>query len=377
MPQDITDAPESIPIDPELLALEQTHIADHNRPQYNCEKLSFGGVPVGLKGNENEDICITSIAYLGGNVGDALYDRYGKLRDPNDNSEQSVKQEDSSRSNSKDLEETGSGNETGDHYGETGPEDEADDCHSDGWIQGIDFMDIRRLDPSHGSTRGQPTGGDLSSRLDEGDNLDTEGDAMGRSGENGDEHDDVSTGHAESDENQDGTGDDVHTSPDSDRVLPVMLPPPVPSELFPTGEIAVNFCQQWARQHGYALSRVQGSEKGRRIVLACDRGGDSERRKERREQAKDKRREEGRKERKKGQGTSKVGCPFKLSLWRQRYGGWKLVLTNPNHEFHEASSEPIGHSHLRRLTLEQYDFVEKQTNVGVMSSNILKGLREK
>ncbi|RPA85104.1 hypothetical protein BJ508DRAFT_303149 [Ascobolus immersus RN42] len=95
---------------------------------------------------------------------------------------------------------------------------------------------------------------------------------------------------------QAGERESGHRDAEETRAETTMLPPPLKS--FLTGQEGIAYCQAWARDHGYAISQLSGPGKSKqRYILVCDKGGDSDRRRWRRNIAIAQRRYEGRKER--------------------------------------------------------------------------------
>ncbi|RPA71281.1 hypothetical protein BJ508DRAFT_336213 [Ascobolus immersus RN42] len=268
-----------------------------------------------MRPSDEDDCVMTGWGIIRAHVEDELYDRYGNLRAAVgmggvEDSEQEIKEE-------------------------------IQDSEFNGWVEAQDF--------ETGVDEAARGGTTLNGDREVHENSNANEEVGGR------EH----TEHSDSSQSE---------KDPTEHATNTMSPPPEPDTLFTTSEAAVDYCQTWARQHGYAVSRSKGSDKCGQIVLVCDRGGDSERRRHRLEEAREERRKQGKISRVMAQGTGKVGCEFKLSLWRQKSGGWKLVFTNPLHNDHEPSDEPVAHSHLRRLTLDQLNFVEQQTNAGGDSS---------
>ncbi|RPA74999.1 hypothetical protein BJ508DRAFT_197226, partial [Ascobolus immersus RN42] len=73
----------------------------------------------------------------------------------------------------------------------------------------------------------------------------------------------------------------------------------------------------------------------------------------------------------------KCGCPFRLTLrYHKKDGLWHLNHTNPTHEGHEAS--PIfTHPQYRRLTIQQFNYVDELSKAGAKALHIVAALRER
>ncbi|RPA70698.1 hypothetical protein BJ508DRAFT_336899 [Ascobolus immersus RN42] len=174
---------------------------------------------------------------------------------------------------------------------------------------------------------------------------------------------------------RDGSDTAVQGQQELEQMMPA---PPSLNRAFDTPLPAIQYCQEWAKAHGYALSILSTPGKNKqRYILVCDKGGDSSRRQSRRDKAIIQRRREGRKERPGGQGTSKEGCNFRLTLryWKTDCC-WHIIPTQPEHSSH-GPNKPEGLPRHQRLTDEQLKHVEVESNAGVTAANILASLKER
>lgn len=144
-------------------------------------------------------------------------------------------------------------------------------------------------------------------------------------------------------------------------IIAQMLPPP--ETTYDTFDEAVRVCQSWAKDHGYALSKVRTKKeyKGGPYTegyLQCDRGGIYKSTAQIRKTS-----------------TKQTACPFKLRIARVRGLGFKTTTSNPTHN-HDRSWHPLAHAIHRRRDENIQSTIEAEARAGVRPKQIITRLRQ-
>ena len=128
---------------------------------------------------------------------------------------------------------------------------------------------------------------------------------------------------------------------------------PPPELTYKSKEDMVAAIQEWARNHGYAISTKKSYPAENRYIYQCDKLGAYKS--------------------KTGEGklgkTQKTQCPFEMSgCYYKREGAWRVKVKTAGHN-HEPSADPSAHSiHCR--TTKQLDLMNKMTEADVQPLKI-------
>lgn len=138
--------------------------------------------------------------------------------------------------------------------------------------------------------------------------------------------------------------------------------PPPPEALYNTCEEALDACQAWARQHGYAITKANTKKEYKggpytSVFLQCDRGDTYRPRAEHRKSR-----------------TKLTGCPFRLQILRMKpIGNFRLTVHNSTHN-HAPSWHPVAHAVHRRIDEGTHVVIRAETRAGVKPKQIMTRL---
>jgi hypothetical protein len=136
--------------------------------------------------------------------------------------------------------------------------------------------------------------------------------------------------------------------------------PPPPVRCYPDPDALLRAVQNWASTHGYAVNKGRTDYKQGFMVLVCDRGSDSTRKKARKSKvdAADLKRHKV--------STKQCGCEWRIRGNKQADGTWKISLTRPTHTGHEAYTHNAASASLRRLAMRNMEWqnIDKMLEAG-------------
>ena len=149
------------------------------------------------------------------------------------------------------------------------------------------------------------------------------------------------------------------------ELAPLLAPPTCNADgsvkTFPSLQAALSYCQNWARDHGYAIRKCRTKCKGRgkekilyKVYIECECAGKKQATKvpEQFRVRKD-------------QSSKACGCPFGGSII-EKNGSWSIRINQPNHEGHLALLQPSYSAiHRRTARSAQVEHARNGTAVAV------------
>lgn len=140
-----------------------------------------------------------------------------------------------------------------------------------------------------------------------------------------------------------------------------LLPPP--ANRYATREELITNARRFAQSEGYALA-IKKSDRDRRVVLGCDRGGNYRNRLNLTDETRQRR-----------TGSRLIGCPFELVGGKNNEGMWELKVKNGEHN-HPRSENMAGHPSARRLDEDRFARIRQMSAAGIRPREMISTLRQ-
>ncbi|XP_077246723.1 PKS-NRPS hybrid synthetase cheA-like isoform X2 [Tasmannia lanceolata] len=137
-----------------------------------------------------------------------------------------------------------------------------------------------------------------------------------------------------------------------------MLPPPM--RRFQSREELLEHVRNFAKAQGYMIT-IKRSEKEKRVILGCDRGGTYRSR-------------SSSNHRQRKICSRLINCPFKVEGTRKIDGSWILKVKNGEHN-HEALEGISGHPFSRRFSKEEVLQIKEMIAAGIQPRQMVTTLR--